>query len=734
MARKKKETEQDAARKRKNDFLKLALTRFQLASDAEADWRREGLDDLKFSVGRQWAPTVESQRQLDGRPCLVMNRLPQFMHQITNQQRQQQPAVQINPVGSGADVKIAEVIQGLFRHIEINSEAEVAYDHALDLMVSTGKGAWRIVTDYLTEDGDEQDIYIRWIENIFALYGDPNAKLPDRSDKKWAFIVSDMPKPDFLEEHHENLGSASDYESTGDAPPDWVSKDTIRVAEYFYIEEYSIPQENEEGDMSAEDSEETDSPAPMRKKTKKKVKWAKITAHDILEESTWPGTIIPIVEVFGTDLLVDGKKYLAGMVRDAKDPQRMYNYWASAATEAIALAPRAPFVGAKGQFEGQEEKWKQANNRNMAYLEYIPTSIAGQQVGPPVRSTAEPPIQSMVLMLKQADNDLKNSIGIFDASLGQKGPEQSGLAIERRQQQGEISTLNYSDNLARAMRLSGRIIMDVRPKIYDTPRIQRIILPDETSKMVVMHSGEDQADAAQELATKNAIQEIHDIGKGTYDVTITVGPSFQSKRQEAVASQLDFVRSAPETLPIVGDLIVRNMDWPQADEFADRMKKMLPPQLQDENEQGQAQMAQQAQMLMQQNQQLIQHVNDMTQQIKTKQVENQGKFNIAWLQERTKIVVAMINAKNALADNEAEKELQILGDSHDAAHEVAMHGLETQAQQMMQQAQQAHEQGQQASQQGADAQAQQADHSQENLQTAMQAATQPASNNGGGGQ
>ncbi len=187
------------------------------------------------------------------------------------------------------------------------------------------------------------------------------------------------------------------------------------------------------------------------------------------------------------------------------------------------------------------------------------------------------------------------------------------------------------------------------------------------------------------------------------------------------------------------------MDWPQADEFADRMKKMLPPALQDENEQGQAQMAQQAQMLMQQNQQLIAHVQDMTQQIKTKQVENQGKFNIAWLQERTKIVVALINAKNAQANIEADKELQILGDSHDSAHEVAMHGLETQAQMMMQQAQgaqdqqsqssdQAHEAGQQASQQQADAQSQQADHAQQNLQTAMQAATQPAGKNGASGQ
>ena len=423
IAPKQKETAAES-KKRKDDFLKLALARFQMASDAEANWRRDALDDLKFSVGEQWTATVEAQRQQDGRPCLVMNRLPAFMHQITNQQRQQQPAVQINPVGSGADVKIAEVIQGLFRHIEVNSEAEVAYDHAMDLMVRTGKGAWRIITDY-TDNGtdDEQDIYVRWIENIFALYTDPTAKLPDRSDAKWKFLVYDMPKPDFLEGYSQNLTSASDYESIGDAPPDWVTKDTVRVAEYFYIQQDSIPKENEEGEMSAKDTDESESPAPQRKRPRPVVKWALITAHDTLEESTWPGTIIPIPEVFGTDLLVDGKKYLAGMVRDAKDPQRMYNYWASAATEAIALAPRAPFIGAKGQFENLEEKWRQANNRNMAYLEYNAISVNGQPVGPPERSTAEPPIQAMVLMLKQADNDLKNSIGIFDASLR---PERAG--------------------------------------------------------------------------------------------------------------------------------------------------------------------------------------------------------------------------------------------------------------------------------------------------------------------
>ena len=206
--------------------------------------------------------------------------------------------------------------------------------------------------------------------------------------------------------------------------------------------------------------------------------------------------------------------------------------------------------------------------------------------------------------------------------------------------------------------------MGIRPVVYDTPRLQRIVMPDDTHKMVVIHSGADQADAANKLATENAITEIHDIGKGKYDITITVGPSFQSKRQEAVASQLDFVRSAPETLPIVGDLIVRNMDWPQADEFADRMKKMLPPQLQDDENQNQLQqLQQQNQMLMAQNQQAIAHVNDMTQQIKTKQIEQQGKISIAQLQERTKIVVALIQSKERLADIEAEKELALLGDA-----------------------------------------------------------------------
>ena len=654
------------------EFLAACMQRFKLAQEAESEVRKLSLEDLKFSTGDQWPSGIISQRQLDSRPCLVLNRTQQFLRQVTNEQRQQRPAIHINPVGDGATVETADVLQGIIRHIETNSEAEVALDHAFDMMVRTGFGYYRVITDYVDDGSFEQEIFIKRIKNPFTVYFDPHCQEPDYSDARFAFVIEDLPSAVFKKLHPEAAASAlSDFSSVGDAAAGWMSKETIRIAEYFYVEEkmqtiYLL----EDGSQTA-NLPEGAVPINEREQLTRRVKWCKITAVDVLEKTEWPGKFIPIIAVLGDDIDIDGKRHLSGMVRHIKDPQRMYNYWNSSATEMIALAPKAPFIGVEGQFEGHEKEWLEANVRNRPYLEYKGTSVSGQPAPPPQRQVYEPPIQAISQMIGQSEADMKGVMGIWDAALGQPGPETSGRAILARQSQSNIANLNYSDNLSRSIRFCGRVVLDLIPKIYDTPRIQRIVNPDSSIRQVIVHNGAGQAEQAQAMMSES-IQKIFDIGMGRYDVTISTGPSYQSKRQEAAASMLEFVKAFPQVVPIIGHLVVKSMDWPGAQEISELMKRMLPPELQDqEDTDPRAQLQQlQAKMqaLMQQHEVLVKALNEATETIKTKKMELESRERIASMENQTKLLLAQATAQKegALALLQAQydaisKRLDLLG-------------------------------------------------------------------------
>lgn len=693
------------------EFLNLARDRFKLAAGASASTRRDALDDLEFSVGEQWALDIKADRQLSGRPCLTVNVLPQFIRQVTNEQRQQRPSITVNPVGSGADIDTAEIFQGISRHIEVRSDAEVSYDYGFEYMVRCGFGYWRLDTDYADKkkkDPKDQEITVRIIRNPFCVYIDPNAQELDRSDAKWGFQVEDVPIREFKEQYPKSkysLGEASldDYMSVGDQPASWAKNEplpTIRVAEYWYFK----------------DEKSTE------------MEWAKITALDVIDREHTIWESVPLIGVFGDDLIVNGKQHQAGLVRFAKDPQKAKNFWTSAATEMIALAPKAPWLLTKKQISSYQDMWAQSNYRNMAYLLYEADPNAP---GPPVRNVAEPPIAAMNNLLQLATLDLQATTGLYANSLGkQETANESGKAVIARQQQGQTNTLNYSDNGARAIRRTGRMLVNAIPKIYSAPKVQRIIKPDGSVKQVgIFNSQNDEPEEAHAAiaAIDPDIKNIYDIGVGDYDVTVSVGPSYQTKRQESAATQMALIEADPQfLLPILGDIAIGNMDVPGAQEMAKRLKKMLPPPLQDSDDpeaQQQQLMAQHGQ-LVQHVQQLSQSLQQATQIIQTKQIEQQGKKEVAQLQElskqaivkmqeATKLAVAQMNASKDMNQSFAENEIQRYQIMHDAAHEQAMASD-----------QQAHEQ--ELAQQGAlqDQQAQNSDQTHELGMSAVGAAQQ----------
>ena len=681
------------------EFLQLARDRFKLSAEAESATRAAALDDLEFSVGEQWPTDIRADRQISGRPCLTINVLPQFIKQVTNEQRQNRPSINVNPVGDGADVDTAEILQGVTRHIEVNCDAEVSYDYSFDYMVRTGFGYMRLDTKYSGRGKKDQEIIVRLIRNPFSVYLDPNAQELDRSDAKWGFHVDDIPVREFKNLYSKSaIGTGQSdfaaYQSIGDATAPWASTagplPTIRVAEYWYLE--------------GDDPE---------------FRWAKITALDILDEEKTIWECVPLIGTYGDDLNVNGKIHQSGLVRFAKDPQRQKNYWASAATEMIALAPKAPFIGALGQFKTKKSQWEQANVRNFSYLEYDPVAVGGAQAPPPQRNAVEPPIQAMNQMLQQATIDLQATARLNDANLGQsKRPDESGKAVIARQKQGSIATLDYSDNQVRAIRHLGRQILKAIPKVYPAPKIQRIIKPDgSVSHVGIYNSQNDDKQAAHTAiaALDPNIKKIYDIGLGTYDVTVSVGPSYQTKRQEAVETQMALIQADPQLIGIMGDILVGNMDIPGAQEIAKRLKKLLPPQLQDnENQTPEAQLAQaqsQLQALGQQHQQLMGALQEATQKINSKQIEMDSRMQIEQFKAHTdlmlakakidaQVAIAEINTKAQNAMERARMYNEVWTELHGSAHELGMQQDQQAHQQQLaqQQAQQA-QQSQQSDQQ-----------------------------------
>lgn len=660
-----KELQQEIDPVSDEDILSQAKKRFKDVEDAENHTRKEALEDLKFVVGDQWPDDVKTQRNLDGRPCLTINRLPQFVRQITNDQRQNRPSIKVYPVDSKADVDTANVIQGMIKHIEYNSNADLAYDTAFEAAVRMGRGFFRILTDYSSPESFDQEIIIRMIENAFTVYFDPFSIEPDGSDATYALVVEDVSKATFKTMYPDaKLSSMDDWSSLGSNSQGWISNDTARVAEYF-VKDYkrkkiALLSNGDVIDMPDEDAnlgvDEAGKPIVIKDTRYAEVpviKWYKFSGNEILEKKDWPGYWIPIVPVYGDKLNVDGKKIFEGIIRHAKDPQRMYNYWSSNETEVIALAPRAPFVGVAGQFEGYEEKWRDANKRNFPYLEYNPVDINGSPAAPPTRNVYEPPVQAITQAKAFSADDLKATTGIYDSALGSLGVEQSGIAIQRRNTQSQTSNYHFIDNMTRALRHTGRIIVDLLPAIYDTARAVRILKDDGTSEMTAIN---------QIFTDKKGQSKRYDLSIGKYDVVVETGPSYATKRIEAAHSIEKVIQSYPQLMQIAGDLLISNMDWPGAKELGDRLKKTIPPDLLEDD--NQPQIPPQAQAQMQQMQSMIvsltKSLNDANQHIANKKLELASKERIEMAKLQVQAETTLLKEGVSNAQFELEQEIAML--------------------------------------------------------------------------
>lgn len=612
-------------------ILNVARERYELCKEAYYDIHKEGREDDSFRFGDQWPENVRRDREIEQRPCLTVNRLPQFIRQVTNDQKQNDPTATFTPVDDFGDVDTAKIYTGIYRNIDRNSNGTLARDWAFDGAAGRGFGYFRIVTDYVSPTSFLQEIRYKKVLDAYSVMLDPSHSEIDGSDANYAFVGTRMQKDEFIQAYGESkLAQKGEWEVCGELLPSWVDEDSVLVMEYFYKdfksekllllstgESYTESQLKNrfENGLIAEGTEIVDE----RETVTAIVKWIKFAGTEIIERTDWPSQYIPIIPVYGELQIVDGKKVFKSVIRDAKDPQRMLNYWVSAETETIALAPRAPWIGYAGQFEGFEDKWQTANSRSHAFLEVNPTMVNGQPAPLPQRNAFEPPVQAITNARVQAEGDLKGTTGIYDAALGQRSNENSGIAIQRRANQAQTSNYHFTDNLAASIRHAGRIICELIPVIYDSARAQQILGEDGESEIVKIN---------QEFEDNGKLRT-YDLSRGKYDISIDMGPSYAAKRQEAVASMVEVVKMNPSLFGIMGDLLVKNMDWPGAQEIAERVKKTIPPHLIGDNNgdvppQVQAQMAQMNQAI----QVLTAQLQDAQSKMQNKSMELESKERI----------------------------------------------------------------------------------------------------------
>lgn len=585
-----------------DELLSTIRKRMDSAISASSESRSSQLDDQRFYAGSpdnnwQWpADVLQTRGSVQGqtigaRPTLTINKLPQHVRQITNDQRQNRPSGKVIPVDDNADVQVAEVLDGIIRHVEYISDADVAYDTACENQVVYGEGYVRLLTEYCDPDTFDQDIKIGRIRNSFRVFMDPTIQDPCGADAEWCFITEEMTHEEYQRLFPKAKLISSIMESgIGDTSvAEWLNEKTVNVAEYFYADYETKTLNLYPGGVTAySDSPQAKElevmgikPSRSRDSLVRKIKWLKTNGYEVLESGTWDGKWIPVVRLIGNEFEIDGRIYLSGIVRNAKDPQRMYNYWASQEAEMLALAPKAPFIGYGGQFEGYEDKWKTANTTPWPYLEVNPDVTDGKGGVLPLPQRAMPPMaQTGLIQAKMgASDDIKASTGQYDSSIGATSNERSGKAILAREHQADTGTYHFVDNYGRMVRHVTRQIVDLIPKIYDVRRVARIIGEDGETRMAEINP--DQKEPMREVKDENGIviKKIYNPGVGKYDVRVTTGPSYMTKRQEALEGMSQILQGNPQLWGVIGDLVVKHMDWPGAQELSKRIAKTIDPKL-----------------------------------------------------------------------------------------------------------------------------------------------------------
>lgn len=662
----------------------LAESRKELATciEAEASLRLLMRDDVRFAALDQWPADIRAARENDiangARPCLTIDQSNQFITQVVNEMMANRPSIKTRPVDDIGDPATAKIFQGLIRHIEDQSSAKIAYQTSGDSAATAGLGFVRVVSDFIDPESMDQEILIKCIPDTFSVYLSRHI-MPDGSDADKGWIFEQVPIETFKRKYPK--AKFEDTAFPDDLMQFWKPEGTVTVCEYYYkeFETFELVFLADGETMPKEDYDKLEGEKPeitgRRNSERVKVKWCKHTGVEILERTDVPGTYIPIAEEVGKEKIVDGKRVLWGLVRPAKDSLRAFNYWSSMLIELMALGPKAPWLGAVGQFATNGDKFDKANVTNFAKLEYDAVDVNGIALPPPRRNEPIQLQQQVMQVLAIMQNNVKSSLGMYKAAIGEAESQQSGKAILALQRESNTGTMHFGENQAITITHVGRIIVGQIPKVYDKKRILRILGEDGKPQNIQIDPA--QKEPMREIRGQDgAIKSIYNLNVGKYDVTVTVGPGYATSRQEAATVMTELANTAkdPVSAAIMQYGAVKNADFAGSEEITRMLKAVLPPQvLQGEKEeaippaamqkiaqltQGLQQLQLQGQELAQENQQLKAGVQADMAKIEADKVAVQLKLQAAHdekmtalaLQEKEDIEHARIEDEKATAE------------------------------------------------------------------------------------
>ncbi|PYE21339.1 phage P22-like portal protein [Paraburkholderia silvatlantica] len=624
---------------RSKTIVARAHERFRSCVEWEGPFRQRYKDDMRFLYadsdnGEQWPASVRAARQSAGQVMVTINKTHTHWLHVVNQAKENRAAISVSPTGSQASYDSAQIFEQIIKRIEYISDAETAYEKAIETAVGGGIGYWRIVTDYTDQDSFDQEIFIKQIADPLTVYLDPHIKTQDGSDAKFAFVFDEVSRREAEKRWPEYVGKS---QSLGDMAENWMRKDSVRYAEYYERNEskewlYAIPSGDDDIILARESSMppggsellkmayDQNIQVQRRRVEKYEVDWYLIVGDKVAERAKWAGKYIPIVRVVGEELIQEGKLDRKGIVRYLKDAQRAYNYNASAALEFGALQSKSPYLAPVEAIEGLENYWSTANTQNHAYLPYNHADDQGNPIPPPQRQ--QPPTGATVYVegMQAAEHELMMASGQYESTFSEQGNEISGVSIEQRKQQGERVTFHYLDNLAKAIRYTGKQLIDLIPKIYDTKRVLRIMDEGGEEHQIKIDPQSKQALQQQEDQGEAQVAAIFNPAVGNYEVIARVGPNFETRRKEAFSAMTNMLTANESLAPVIGDLYMANADFPYADKLQERMRnwiKTMNPAILGE---GPTPMEQQLQQQLQQAGQLIQTLDK---ELKDKTIQQQ---------------------------------------------------------------------------------------------------------------
>lgn len=554
-------------------FLKHVRDEFAADAGYDRENRDDALVDLKFLAGDQWDPTVKAAREDKGRPCLTINVLPQFVGQVIGDRRMNKTAIAVSPKKDGTKEE-AEIRSGIIRGIEAQSRADRVYDATCEDQVACGIGNFRVDMEYAGDDVFDQDILIRQIPNPLAVVWDRMSVDPTGRDARHCFVQDMLPKNiyDRRFPQHPAPSELGDMGMSGQMDAGWFDKDVVRITEFWEMIQkpatFALMADGDIKDVTNQDPAqyeqelwrhpETGQPR-IRKSHRTYARMHLVTGFALLSEAyELPLTRLPIVKAEGRVIRVGDDRVRFGLVRFARDSQRLKNYWRSVAAETLALAPKAQWVASDDAVEGREDDWRLAHQTGDSLLVYNKKGDKPERADPPTVPAA------LLQEAQMNQQDIKDTTGLQDASLGMRSNEISGRAIKARQNEGDVATIIYHDNLNAAILEGGDIVNQLLPLAYDSVRQVLVVGPDDKRKLMKINDPSDEESPA--------------ISKGKYDVSLETGPSFSTQRQEAREAMSTLVQTAPDLFIIAGDLLVKNMDWPGSHEISERLRAMMKKQ------------------------------------------------------------------------------------------------------------------------------------------------------------